>query len=213
MATYLQKAFQAEEEHQDVKWHYDFHKVSVSAMVVFSYVSLLPAGLYGFLWWAGQSSEATVSFLELLCLYGYSLTIYIPVSLLWLVQYSWWQWLCVLLGAGLSGAVLFTPLWPAVRDGASKGAWVVMGIVLCLHLLLACGFMLYFVHVPPTSGGGAGPTNVTQVVTQVQQQEGGLVQEQEASKEEEKPVKESTSEKRSVSQGAGGGVDQQPEDG
>ena len=132
--------------------------------------------------------------------------------------------MCVLLGAGLSGAVLFTPLWPAVRytldaqqqeacgfiycrDGAAKGAWVVMGIVLCLHLLLACGFMLYFFHVPPTSGG-AGPTNVTEVVTKVQQQEGGPVQEQEVSKEEEeKPVKESTSEKRSVSQG--GGVEQQ----
>ena len=49
-------------------------------MVVFSYASLLPAGLYGFLWWAGQSSSATISFLELVCLYGYSLTIYIPVS-------------------------------------------------------------------------------------------------------------------------------------
>ena len=29
-------------------------------------------------------------------------------------QYSWWQWLCVLAGAGLSGAVLFMPIWPAV---------------------------------------------------------------------------------------------------
>ena len=68
--------------------HYfvDISQVSVSAMVVFSYASLLPAGLYGFLWWAGQSSTATISFLELLCLYGYSLTIYIPVSLLWLIQ-------------------------------------------------------------------------------------------------------------------------------
>ena len=115
-------------------------------MVVFSYASLLPAGLYGFLWWAGQSTTATISFLELLCLYGYSLTIYIPVSLLWLIQVStstlfqgggglfwkfwgniflnliiffleisWWQWLCVMLGAGLSGVVLFTPIWPAVR--------------------------------------------------------------------------------------------------
>ena len=81
-------------------------------MVVFSYASLLPAGLYGFLWWAGQSSSATISFLELVCLYGYSLTIYIPVSLLWLIQISWWQWLCVMLGAGLSGVVLFTPIWP-----------------------------------------------------------------------------------------------------
>merc|ERR1719237_1078736 len=141
------------------------------------------------------------------------LSIYVPVSILWLIQVSWWQWLCVLLGAGLSGAVLFTPLWPAVRDGASKGAWVVMGIVLCLHLLLACGFMLYFFHVPPTSGE-AGPTNVTEVVTKVQQQEGGPIQEQEVSKEqEEKPVKESTSEKRSVSSQAGGGGVDQPEDG
>jgi len=207
VADFLQKSVAMD----DHKWHYDFHKVSLAATAVFSYASILPASLYGFLWWAGGAgaSGAALSFLELVCLYGYSLSIYVPVSILWLIQVSWWQWLCVLLGAGLSGAVLFTPLWPAVRDGASKGAWVVMGIVLCLHLLLACGFMLYFFHVPPTSGG-AGPTNVTEVVTKVQQQEGGPVQEQEVSKEEEKPVKESTSEKRSVSsQGAGGGVDPQ----
>jgi len=209
VADFLQKSVAMD----DHKWHYDFHKVSLAATAVFSYASILPASLYGFLWWAGGAgaSGAALSFLELVCLYGYSLSIYVPVSILWLIQVSWWQWLCVLLGAGLSGAVLFTPLWPAVRDGAAKGAWVVMGIVLCLHLLLACGFMLYFFHVPPTSGG-AGPTNVTEVVTKVQQQEGGPVQEQEVSKEEEKPVKESTSEKRSVSQEAG--VDQQiPEEG
>jgi len=202
VADFLQKSVAMD----DHKWHYDFHKVSLAATAVFSYASLLPASLYGFLWWAGGSgaSGAALSFLELVCLYGYSLSIYIPVSILWLIQVSWWQWLCVLLGAGLSGAVLFTPLWPAVRDGASKGAWIVMGIVLCLHLLLACGFMLYFFHVPPTSG--AGPFNTTQVVvTKVQQQEGESVKEQKTIEEEETPVKESTSEKRSVSQGGGGG--------
>ena len=54
----------------------------MAATVVFSYASLLPAGLFGFLWWVGggQASAATISFLELVCLYGYSLTIYIPVS-------------------------------------------------------------------------------------------------------------------------------------
>jgi len=147
MATYLQKSFEADEDHP-VKWHYDFHKVSVSAMVVFSYASLLPAGLYGFLWWAGQSSSATISFLELVCLYGYSLTIYIPVSLLWLIQISWWQWLCVMLGAGLSGVVLFTPIWPAVRHQAARSSAIIMIIIVSLHLLLAVGFMLYFFHVP-----------------------------------------------------------------
>ena len=79
-----------------------------------------------------------------------------------------------------------------------------MGIVLCLHLLLACGFMLYFFHVPPTSG--TGPSNATEVVvTKVQQQEGESVKEQKTIEEEETPAKESTSEKRSVSQGGVGG--------
>ena len=65
-------------------------QVSLAAMVVFSYASLLPAGLYGVMWWsgAGQVSSSTISFIELLCLYGYSLTIYIPVSLLWLIPVS-----------------------------------------------------------------------------------------------------------------------------
>lgn len=157
VADFLQKSVALD----DHNWHYDFHKVSLAATAVFSYASLLPAGLYSFLWWAGGAGAAGagISFLELICLYGYSLSIYIPVSLLWLVQVSWWQWLCVLAGAGLSGAVLFLPLWPAMRHGAARSAPLVMAVVAGLHLLLACGFMLYFFHVPPT----AGPTNSTVV--------------------------------------------------
>jgi len=162
MSDYLQKSFQGNEEH--FAWHYDFHKVSLAAMVVFSYASILPAGLYGFMWWAGagQGGSSTISFIELLCLYGYSLTIYIPVSLLWLVQISWWQWICVLLGAGLSGVVLFTPIWPAVRHQAARSAAIVMVVIVTLHILLAVGFMLYFFHVPSGSGGG-GHHNITEV--------------------------------------------------
>merc|ERR1711990_416122 len=115
-----------------------------------SYASILPASLYGFLWWAGGAgaSGAALSFLELVCLYGYSLSIYVPVSLLWLIQISWWQWLCVMLGAGLSGVVLFTPIWPAVRHQAERSSAIIMVIIVSLHLLLAVGFMLYFFHVP-----------------------------------------------------------------
>jgi len=153
VAEYFQKSFDSPDG-TNFKWHYDFHKVSMAAMVVFSYASLLPAGLFGYLWWAGAGTVgSTITFVELVCLYGYSLTIYIPVSLLWLVPISWWQWLCVMLGAGLSGFVLFTPIWPAVRNQASKSAVVIMAIIMTLHLLLAVGFMLYFFHVPPGAGG------------------------------------------------------------
>ena len=75
MADFLQKSVAMD----DHKWHYDFHKVprqhiyhadsrcksskmlaqldiiqvSLAATAVFSYASILPASLYGFLWWAG----------------------------------------------------------------------------------------------------------------------------------------------------------------
>jgi len=193
VADFLQKSVAL----NDHKWHYDFHKVSLAATAVFSYASLLPAGLYGFLWWAGGAgaSGAALSFLELVCLYGYSLAIYVPVSILWLIQVSWWQWICVLLGAGLSGAVLFMPIWPAVRDGAARSAWIVMGVILCLHLLLACGFMLYFFHVPPTveGGGGANSTVVTVAAQEVQEAEA-----RNGSKEAGEEVKEKVEEKENV---------------
>jgi len=162
VADFLQKSVG---DNPDPTWHYDFHKVSLAATAVFSYASILPAGLYGFLWWCGAGAgAASLSFIELVCLYGYSLAIYIPVSLLWLIQVSWWQWICVLAGAGLSGSVLFLPIWPAVRDQAAKSAVIVMVVVVTLHLLLACGFMLYFFHVPAVSQVNPGGKNITEVI-------------------------------------------------
>jgi hypothetical protein len=149
LADYLQTSL---DEGASNSWHYDFHKVSLAATAVFSYAALLPSCLYGFLWWCGAGAGAvSLSFLELICLYGYSLAIYIPVSLLWLIQNPWWQWLCVLAGAGLSGAVLFIPIWPAVRHNAARSAALVMIVILGLHLVLACGFMLYFFQVAAVS--------------------------------------------------------------
>jgi len=130
------------------KWHYDFHKVTLASTAVFGYAGLVPAVLYGYLWWVGRGGALAVSFLELLCLYGYSVTIYIPISILWVicVKVGWLQWILVLVGATLSGAVLFTTVWPAVREHAAKTAVIVMAVILSLHFLLATGFMLYFFH-------------------------------------------------------------------
>jgi hypothetical protein len=42
------------------------------------------------------------------------------LQVLWVIQVSWLQWLLVLLGMGLSGAVLVITFWPAVRDDNKK---------------------------------------------------------------------------------------------
>lgn len=91
----------------------------------------------------------TPDLLTLICLYGYSLGIYIPVSVLWVIQISALQWLLVF-GAALStGAVLIIVLSPALQN-STKSIFVIGGILMA-HFLLAAGFMLHFFHMPAPS--------------------------------------------------------------
>lgn len=56
--------------------------VTIAAVVIFMYAWLVPIGLWGFLTWR-QGTERQIggySFLETVCVYGYSLFIYIPTS-------------------------------------------------------------------------------------------------------------------------------------
>jgi protein YIPF1/2 len=52
--------------------------VTYATTAIFAYWWLVPTALYGLLWWRGN--QAGFTFTELLCVYGYSLTIYIPIS-------------------------------------------------------------------------------------------------------------------------------------
>jgi len=62
-------------------WRYDFRKVSISATSIFSYALLLPLLLWLFLWWRkNQGEQLSIGLIEIVCLYGYSLAIYIPIS-------------------------------------------------------------------------------------------------------------------------------------
>ncbi|XP_022256629.1 protein YIPF1-like [Limulus polyphemus] len=123
-------------------WHYDFHKVSFAATAVYSYGFLLPLMLWGLLQYRG--SVANYTFLEILCVYGYSLSIYIPISILWVIQVAWLQWLLVIVGTVLSGSVLLLTFWPALKSDNLKVAILVLLLILLFHTLLAVGFMIYF---------------------------------------------------------------------
>ncbi|CAK1589347.1 unnamed protein product [Parnassius mnemosyne] len=151
IANYLQNANKA------VHWRYDFHLVSYAATAILGYVWLVPLALWAALKWTivpeGQDEietqvSNTPTMMSLFCLYGYSLSIYIPVAILWTIQVSWLQWLFVLMAAFISGAVLIFWLLPALRK--SRYFLIVVGSILAFHFLLATGFMLFFFHVPST---------------------------------------------------------------
>ncbi|XP_055624307.1 protein YIPF1 [Toxorhynchites rutilus septentrionalis] len=150
MASYLQNA-------GNHHWRYNFHLVSVSATVIILYTSLVPLSLWALLKWSVRSfdldveeSPHTPSLLSLICVYGYSLAIYIPVSILWTVQVSLFQWLMVATGTFLSGFALLWILMPAIKT--SKYHIFITPSIGIAHFLLATGFMLYFFHSPDSSG-------------------------------------------------------------
>ncbi|CAH1983402.1 unnamed protein product [Acanthoscelides obtectus] len=163
VANYFQHA--SEKYH----WRYDFHLVSYAATSIFLYVTLVPFILWALLKWSvqvtdleGLDSEIVPGVLELICIYGYSLFIYIPVSVLWTIQIGLLQWSLVILGTFISGSVLFLTVLPALRLSKHK-IMLTLGILGC-HLLLAAGFMLCFFHVPNTLPV-IPPTKVVETVT------------------------------------------------
>lgn len=129
---------------RDSKWTYDFHKVSLAATAIYSYTFLLPVLLWGLMWYRQSSNR--YSLLEILCVYGYSLAIYVPISVLWIIQVSWFQWILVIVGAILSGTVLIQTFWPIFKEDNKKIAAVVLCLILVFHTLLAVGFVTYFFH-------------------------------------------------------------------
>jgi len=135
----------------DYKWHTDFHKVTSSAATILAYWWLIPTGIFMLLRWRLTESNE-FSFIELLSIYGYSLFIYIPISVLWLINVSAIQWILVIIAVCLSGSVLFFTFWPAFnKDTNKKAALGITLAILLLHALLGISFMLYFFHNPNSS--------------------------------------------------------------
>ena len=120
--------------------------------------------------------------MEMISLYGYSLSIYIPISvilfsrlsmsypfgssrlrfflqILWTIPFPWIQWTFVIVGAALSGTVLVLSLWPPLSASQRGIAVALLGVILALHFLLAAGLQLYFFrysHNVTTSSGNQG---------------------------------------------------------
>lgn len=142
MASYLQNA-------GDHHWRYNFHLVSVAATIIVLYTSLMPLTIWALLKWFDRPTDLdetppyTPSLLSLICIYGYSLAIYIPVSILWTIQISVFQYLLMITGF-LPAWALVCVLLPAIKT--SKFSFLIQVAVAGMHLVLALALMLMFFH-------------------------------------------------------------------
>ncbi|CAF3167785.1 unnamed protein product [Rotaria socialis] len=129
----------------DAEFQIDFSKITLSAILVCFYWWMMPTSIYFFFRWRLNRIEYT--FLELLCIYGYSLTIFIPISILWIIPIGWLQWTSTILASIISGSVLIVTFWPTINADHKRFSTVSILAVFFLHLLMAVCIMLVFFHV------------------------------------------------------------------
>ncbi|XP_061653864.1 protein YIPF1 isoform X2 [Phyllopteryx taeniolatus] len=128
------------------KYTPEFGKVTIAATAIFTYAWLVPLAMWGFLLWRNNKimNLVSYSFMEVVCVYGYSLSIYIPAVVLWIFPFEWLRWLSILVALLLSGSVLVITFWPAVRDDQPKIIAAVMSAIVVFNVLLAVGCKAYF---------------------------------------------------------------------
>ncbi|XP_077581225.1 protein YIPF1 [Stigmatopora nigra] len=134
----------------EYKYTPEFGKVTIAATAIFSYAWLVPLAVWGFLLWRNNKimNLVSYSFMEIVCVYGYSLSIYIPAVVVWILPYEWVRWLSIVVALCLSGSVLVITFWPAVRDDQPKMIAAVMSAIVVFNVLLAVGCKAYFFSKP-----------------------------------------------------------------
>jgi len=134
-------------------WQYDIMKLIYGSAVVYGYCLLVPLALFFYLKWI----EVDVRLIEILCIYGYSLFIYLPVSVASIAPFSIAKWIVSGVGAFLSTGFLVVNLWMPLKSRLAN-AIIILIVLTILHSGLALTFRLYFFCYTPA---GSGASNVT----------------------------------------------------
>lgn len=124
---------------KDEAWNYDINKVTWSAGMFYGYTLLVPLALYFLLNYFGVTS----GLVQLWCLYGYSLFIFIPASFLSVVPIEIFRWAVVGFAAFVSATFLALNIRSHIKSQSDRWFLIVTGSVL-LQLGMALVLKLYF---------------------------------------------------------------------
>ena len=129
--------------HPHLKFTFE-HLYSIS-VVTFSYLFMAPLVFWSFCRWRGCSRP--IPFLECLCTYGYSLSIFIPITILSIINIREIQFILFFSGAFLSGAnllVSFSPVVSTDPGGSIKFSYLILIFTGFAHLFLALFYLYMF---------------------------------------------------------------------
>ncbi|KAL3728274.1 hypothetical protein ACJRO7_032943 [Eucalyptus globulus] len=120
------------------QWNYDINLVTWSAGLFYGYVTIVPLGLYVIL----KYFSAPSGLIQLLCLYGYSLFVFIPALCLSIVPLDIFRW--VVAGvAGLMSATFVALNLRAHIKSAGERWFLIVAAIFLLQLALAVVLKIY----------------------------------------------------------------------
>jgi len=143
-------------------WYYDIDKVTYSASLFYGYVTIVPL----LLWLMMKYFRSPQPLISLVCIYGYSMVIFLPASWLCTVPNNAFQWTVVFLATGIGAGFIMLNFRKTINDainqaqdwiGASavgrsclgrlgqKGlAWFLLFLIGAIHIGLGFAMKLYF---------------------------------------------------------------------
>lgn len=125
------------------QWSYNFKMASVACVTMYVYCFGMGAIVWGLMKW----KSLPVSYLDAICLYGYSMFIFLLVAILCMIPVNGLQWLFVLAGGCWSSLYLLINFWH-VWKVALERAWFIGVVVLVagMHMLITMSFKFYFMN-------------------------------------------------------------------
>ncbi|KAI3654095.1 hypothetical protein MP228_000814 [Amoeboaphelidium protococcarum] len=147
-------------QNTDGLFHYKFSKLGTVAIILYCYISVISLGLYFFIRSLGYQTK----FVEMIAFFGYSLTIWMPLTIVSLLPSNSIAWMLSIIGTVISGAFLVRNSYPlftvppqtaAGQSGDQPMNWGSRGKALSsgtLFTVIVCGcnvglglvFQLYF---------------------------------------------------------------------
>lgn len=122
---------------------FDFKLLPIACSTAYLYIFGVSALIWGVLKWKYLS----VPLMDIVCLYGYSLFLFVLTALLCVVPSNALRWSVVLLGGVWSAGYILANLWHVLKFNLPPVWFVgVAGAVVMLHLALTLSFKFYFFH-------------------------------------------------------------------
>ena len=114
--------------------------VPVAGSILYSFGFGFPLAL----WICMKIFKLEMKYISLVCLYGYSLSCFIPVLFLCSTGFSWLQWILLIYGIGNSTVFILINLWNKIKALEDKSKYIFFGIFGGGQIILFLILKFYF---------------------------------------------------------------------